>query len=427
MAASIFRLVMSELPYLLIVDGSKVVRASLAAKLKGSFNIREESNGESAWQTLILDSSIVATIAAQSLAKLDGLALLDKVRSSKLNRLKTMPFFLMASDAMSDDLRHQAMGRGASGFVAKNACAAESARMLHDLRRHVSAGILQDAVAIRCSTGVPDSKAGQGRLVCGKESCGSSDFHQSASLNVFGDDSAGALDAEFSPQPRADIEACLDRLLATPTRGQGVGVLVFCMDNHAALTAQFGQSMTQRIEAKFEQLLVGKLRSGDCMTRVDINRLVVVATDTTLALCAAFAERICKRLAEATISVSGQPVSMTFSAGVAGYPEKDGSGLSGRKLLALAERRVEAALRGGGNRVVRQSEDTEDHQREVLRQFGQLLSGVEASSLAPHFGQLGLLILPLLKEIDCSFRFELPIQKMESMLAERARGEPAVG
>lgn len=51
---------MNELPHVLIVDNSRVIRALLSRSLKDHFEVREETNGESAWQTLVLDSAIVA-------------------------------------------------------------------------------------------------------------------------------------------------------------------------------------------------------------------------------------------------------------------------------------------------------------------------------------------------------------------------------
>ena len=70
----------------LVADASKVVRASLAKQLAEHFDVREEASGESAWQTLVLDSAIVGVVAGVNLNRLDGLGLLERVRESKLAR-----------------------------------------------------------------------------------------------------------------------------------------------------------------------------------------------------------------------------------------------------------------------------------------------------------------------------------------------------
>src|SRR3990167_7507947 len=48
---------------LLLADASKVVRASLARQLADHFALHEEASGESAWQSLVLDSAIVAVVS----------------------------------------------------------------------------------------------------------------------------------------------------------------------------------------------------------------------------------------------------------------------------------------------------------------------------------------------------------------------------
>jgi len=67
---------------ILVADASKVVRASLAKQLADDFEVREESSGESAWQTLVLDSAIVAVVSGLGLSKLDAFGLLERVRAA---------------------------------------------------------------------------------------------------------------------------------------------------------------------------------------------------------------------------------------------------------------------------------------------------------------------------------------------------------
>ena len=61
-----------ELPRLLIVDDSRMVRASIIKHLKGRYAYREEVNGEAAWQTLVLDPTIRAVISDLGMPVLDG-------------------------------------------------------------------------------------------------------------------------------------------------------------------------------------------------------------------------------------------------------------------------------------------------------------------------------------------------------------------
>ncbi|RQW78612.1 MAG: response regulator, partial [Methylococcus sp.] len=49
---------MTDLVRILVVDDSRLVRMALARNLKGTFDVREEGDGEAAWQQLLLDHSI---------------------------------------------------------------------------------------------------------------------------------------------------------------------------------------------------------------------------------------------------------------------------------------------------------------------------------------------------------------------------------
>jgi CheY-like chemotaxis protein len=92
----------------LVADASKVVRASLAKQLAEHFDVREEASGESAWQTLVLDSAIAGVVSGVNLNRLDGLGLLERVRDSKLARIRSLPFFLVVSSSFGESDRHLA-------------------------------------------------------------------------------------------------------------------------------------------------------------------------------------------------------------------------------------------------------------------------------------------------------------------------------
>ena len=100
---------MADLPHILIVDDSRVVRISLIKHLKEHFEIREEGDGEAAWQTLVVDHSIKAVISDLQMPKLNGYELLERVRTSKLRRLQQMPFILVSGAETEEE-------RGSSSF-----------------------------------------------------------------------------------------------------------------------------------------------------------------------------------------------------------------------------------------------------------------------------------------------------------------------
>lgn len=116
---------MEKLRRILVVDGSRVVRATLTKHLQDEFEIREESNGESAWQTLVLDSSIAVVISSVHTPKLEAQGLLQRLRSSSLRRLNELPFLLIASDTDQRIQEEAARQLGISGFIKKTMRKAE--------------------------------------------------------------------------------------------------------------------------------------------------------------------------------------------------------------------------------------------------------------------------------------------------------------
>ena len=67
---------------ILVVDDSRLARMALASKLRGTYQVHEESDGESAWQKLLVDPSISAVISDLQMPRLDGAGLVQRVRAS---------------------------------------------------------------------------------------------------------------------------------------------------------------------------------------------------------------------------------------------------------------------------------------------------------------------------------------------------------
>ena len=112
-----------ERPRILIVDESRMARAMLGKTLREHFDVREESDGESAWQVLVLDHSIRLVICALALPVLDGDGLLQRLRGSRLQRLARVPMLMVSGD--DDAAVERARNHGASDFIARSAGTAE--------------------------------------------------------------------------------------------------------------------------------------------------------------------------------------------------------------------------------------------------------------------------------------------------------------
>jgi two-component system, cell cycle response regulator len=111
-------------PRVLIADDSRIVRASLTQHIRDRFDIREVTDGEAAWQAILLDSSIRVVLTDLAMPKVDGFELLTRVRSSKIQRIREMPMIVISGEDETAE-RDRAAQLGATDFVQKGAGAAE--------------------------------------------------------------------------------------------------------------------------------------------------------------------------------------------------------------------------------------------------------------------------------------------------------------
>lgn len=417
---------MSELPYLLVVDASKVVRASLAKSLRGHFAIREETCGESAWQALILDPKIIAVIAGAALARLDSAALLDKVRSSRLCRIKVLPFFLIESDALAAEAQRQLVARGVSGFLPKGLGALPTARRVKQLLAqwgwsHPLACSALCGTAESCAQALYAEAREDGYW---RDDLGRGDVSGPAAERSgvpLASAASGSTLPDASPD-EATLAAHLADWRARAGARRGGGVLYFALDRHRGLLDQFGPGLVGRIEAKFERLLDSKLGKADRIVRLAADRFAVFAADATRVRCVNFAERVVQGVTAAQVSIGGRRLRITVSAGVACLPDDAADDAA---LPVLAGERLEAAMRAGGNRVLGPSSGpaTSGWGGGEWPPLGEWLKMMPPEALLPQLGRLGLLVMPILQEVDRAYGLGLPLADIERRLQEKAPAE----
>lgn len=327
---------------ILVVDGSRVVRASLARCVRKSHALCEEQDGESAWQSLVLDASIVAVISGLDITGLDGSGLIERIRASRLARISGLPFYLLASDSLSESVRQRALQMGVTAFIPKTAPAATLAQLLDPQRALPKRGAAGADTGSASDVGLGDFGVRMGRL---------------AGLGV----APGALrsakgEADDGERQRAERTArrCLEQRLAKGANSPMASVLIFGIDGYADLCERFGRPIAEKVVNKFSALLSGKIRAQETVLHLADGRIAIVSSNIEREQCAAFARRVCKALAAATVSLGGVQITATVSAGVAAVPQ-DGSDLSAEELLYLASSRLEAAAAAGGNQVVQSS------------------------------------------------------------------------
>lgn len=367
---------MADLPHVLIVDDSRVVRASLSQHLRGHYEVREESDGEAAWQTLVLDHSIQAVISDLQMPKLTGYELLERVRTSKLRRLQQLPFILVSGEETEEE-RAKAKAMGVSDFITKGVGSAEILVRLNNLLTLTSA---------------------QENLDSGRESM--------------------VLDPTSGLYSRKYLELQAAQALSHSARhGVGTSVMVLGFDGFAELGERFGEAVAEQIANRFAKMLAGKMRQEDSLGHFGAGQFAVVSPGTALSFCVTFADRVRQAVEVARLSVQGQSVGVTVSIGVAGIPLDQVT--SAASLLDLAGQRMREAMQSGGNRT--ESGGAAAATRTIsLHHALELLTANRTQAVLPHLDALGKQLLPLLKLMDQELGLALPLAEIEHRLNERA-------
>jgi CheY-like chemotaxis protein len=289
---------------ILLVHSSKVIRATLARYLAPHFEAVEALDGESAWQTLVLDHDIAAVIAGPDIPRLSGLDLLERLRRNRLQRLKGIPFYLFGSEDRLAEIRAAARERGVTDFI------------LNGMGKW-------DILPFFLPKASPDATP------AGAEGTVSAAARPSGATGYFRD--AGVL----SP---ALFEEGLRRMFARP--GDTGAVLVFGLNLCEAPLATLDTARLAHITGRLARLVQTKIGQSDCIGHYGAGRFAIATRTSGREACEGFARRVAKSVHAARIVVGGQRLALTLASGTASRPE-DGA-LSGEALLTLALQRLEA-------------------------------------------------------------------------------------
>lgn len=381
----------SGLRRVLVVDPSKVVRSALAKHLGEHFDIREEADGESAWQTLVLDSSIIAVVSSAQLPKLNGLDLLARIRISKLRRICDIPFLLLVSGNESVDDRLRAQETGVTDFITRG------------MSRDEVLGAINRLVNWEFATNLTNSQIIPTTI-----------RHDPQLTQPSGE-------THWAPLDNATLHAHLEAsMLHLEARKSSVGVISFGLDDSGKISGQYGQKALLTMARRLAKILHAKIGENDRVGCDNHGRCIIITPGTSPASCLAFAQRVCRGLAQSHVAIGGEPLNFKVSAGVANLPADGPRNAS--QLLELASDRLIQAQMSGGSRVV--SGEPSDADFCLTPEFLVRLERFCASGSALPLGSLGLELMPLLRMLDRELKLGLPLDAAAQKFSERAKEEP---
>lgn len=352
---------------LLVADGSRIIRTAIAQPIRDRFDVREAVDGEATWQAVLLDSSIKLVVADLNLPKVDGLDLLSRVRSSKVQRIRELPLILLAGD---DDLneRKRALQMGATDFILKSAAPGDllsRLNLLVDLSRTREALIEAQATLESARTIDPDT--------------------------------------ELLSLPFFDKQ--IDKLLSFARRNLG-DVAIICIRVELAMPQRQGWEGESEQRMKLVgRTLAASIRLEDFATRSGSEEFCVGTQSTGLSSLLRFAARLRKVLEN--VEAAGPGVDVWTSIGVATLSEE--MRRSADELRSNAQKRAAQAQQSRARRIVLGVTEGAALPNSDAQGTGAtmdvnlalaLLQAGRAAEVAPHAASLQEQIVPLLRLIQ---------------------------
>jgi len=402
---------------ILVVDGSRVVRTTLAKRLEDNFSVVEEDNGESAWQRLMLDNSIVTVISSITPPRLTAQDLLGRMRASALRRLRETPLVLLVSDDNPEANADEWQRQGIAGFMTKS------------MNKEVMAERLEDVLSVpfvasysEPQTIMLDELHNESHTKSPKEShpespdepCEERQEAAQEKKETHGGTRASRT-ISFSPLlDTGDFVAAVASLPHEMSSDEPLCVLVFGIDRLGELVSRFGADVPDMLTGRIARLLAAKIDSRDVLGRCGEDLVGIVSHGVDLRSGVRFGQRVCKSMATGQITVHGRKIRLTTSVGVAAT--SDDKAASPEELLSLAQARLKQAMSCGGNSVcteLRPDCPLGQRDKALLGLFGLLGEVLESEQKE----SLGMAIQPLLRKVDAKLATE----------ARRALGLPVAG
>lgn len=285
------------LPRVLIVDDSRMVRASIIKHIKARFDVREEGDGEAGWQTLMVDPDIQVLISDLTMPKLDGYGLLKRVRESGVARIREMPVIMISGDE-DETARHRAKECGATDFITKGIGTAELLARLDALVRLARTRNELEAM----------------------------------SRQAIVDPESGLSTEEYLKQQGRQALALAHR------HGGELSVIVVEIDGFDSLVEKLGRHIGDQLIKQFRMVLSKRIRLEDTVSQTGPAQFTVVCPGIGPDDARAFANRLDQTIRNATISYRGERVEVRLKFGLANSRVDEWQTMT--HLLQLAEGRT---------------------------------------------------------------------------------------
>lgn len=368
----------------LIIDDSKIVRTTIARLIRTSFDVREEADGEAGWTALEGDPSIVVVISDLHMPKMDGFALLEKIRAASSARVRDMPV-IMISGNEDDATKKKARAAGANDFITKSTDGTEILSRIDNLLRLVQTK--QDLDASR----------------------------EAIANTVTRDPLTGT----FTPHYLATEGG---KLFSHARRhGSALSAICFRIDSHAENVQKVGKDVAGQLLARVAKLVMNNLRAEDSMGRTGESTFLVLSPSTSGQQAAAFAKRLRDQLEAAKVNFREHVLRMRTSVGIASLGNDTANSIE--ELMKAAAQRLERAAQQGVPSLAGLEEPAPAKLAALPEEIDKAVQAFEYANvekLGEGAAEVLRRLLPFLHAACRRLQVELPVDKiLEALKARR--------
>ena len=109
----------TEKPEISVVDDSRVIRLAVKKMLGSGYELHFAEDGQIAWEILQKDNAISVVFTELSMPNLNGMELLNHIRSADAEHIAALPVIILTGDDDSESIKQEVFDAGATDFIAK--------------------------------------------------------------------------------------------------------------------------------------------------------------------------------------------------------------------------------------------------------------------------------------------------------------------
>ncbi len=378
---------------ILIVNASRIIRATLAKHLHEHYQLCEEADGEAGWKTLLADHAIQLVIADLTMPLLDGYSFLTRVRSSPLTHIRDIPVLMISGD--DETARERVSAFSGVGFITKGIGSAALLTRIDPLIKTATQNPVGDQLTNQAPAPPPENIEPQ---------------VQNPQPNLF---------------TRKYIELQTAQAMSKAMlQDSQISVMMVSLNQIIELREAYGDEVLEQLQLHLTKILANTISQQESFGHYGDNQLAIVLPDTSGPNCESYAERLREALKASNIALHGQHLNLSISIGVANSPVD--SVTSAGALLELASKRLKRTQQSAENQTANHAGLAETAASPgqpvpTLEQALNLLRTGHEDLLVPHLDQLGKRILPLLYFLAEKLSLQLPMVNLERRLLELER------